>query len=142
MNYLNLLELSSKSVNSMNKWKARLLILKQTLIEQKKMLYSLSLKRKNKIYWSIPWTKRSRDKLSKKLFSLLSWYHKKKKLNKLDRSWKKHILKCRKSSLPRKISLKDGRNLLWPCKEWTMPYKQSKKPWKDNKSWIYKLALS
>jgi hypothetical protein len=60
-NWINWIERSSKLKNTMKLWNLKLLLHVELLIELKNLSSILRGKRRDKILWLIPWTRKSRD---------------------------------------------------------------------------------
>lgn len=60
-NWINWIERSSKLKNTMKLWNLKLLLHVELLIELKNLSSILRSKRRDKILWLIPWTRKSRD---------------------------------------------------------------------------------
>ena len=114
-NWINWIERSSKLKSTMKLWNLKLLLHVELLIELKNLWSILKSKRKDKIPWLIPWTRKSRDWMSKRRFIKLNWSRKKKKLLLLGILLRRLLLKSRKLSCQRKLFWMIGRSLFSVC---------------------------
>ena len=125
----------------MRSWSLKLLSPEGLLTELKSLSSILKSKRKDKIPWSIQWTKRSKDSTNKRLCTKLSWFPKKKKRLQQETLWKKLPSRLRRSSCQRRPFLMTGRKHSSVCSKEIRLFRQSKNSLNKSKMISFRLNL-
>jgi len=108
-------ELLSKLRSIMRSWSLKLLLRGELHTVLKSQWWTLKSKRRARMCLLIPWMRRSRGWMSRKLSIKPNWFHRKKKLPLLETLLRKLLSKLRRSSCQRRPFLMTGKNLFLVC---------------------------